>query len=83
MLRISRDIVLIEKISGNHGCPHFISPEIAKEIAISCSITLDFEAQKTIAEISENFVTEILKSCNKPRPSAADIKEVFGEIVFE
>jgi len=83
MIKIYRQIVLVEKTSGNYGCPHYISPKIAEEIASSFSLTLDLEAQKTIAEIAENFAIELLKACEKTKPSSDDIKQTFSEIVFE
>ena len=72
MIEISKKKLLEEKPSGTYKCPHFVPPTVAEEIANSVGFKLDVEAAKSLAEISENFALEILKSIEKGQPATKE-----------
>lgn len=60
-LKVKRDALLFEKMSGKYKCPHYIPPSAMAEMLTNLNVTADFEAKKLIAEVAENFAMELVK----------------------
>ena len=81
MKHVSKERILREKMSGKYNCPHYVSPEIASEIANSVNITLvDNEAAKALAEIAENFAEEVLIALDGRTPTKENIRDTFSNL---
>jgi hypothetical protein len=83
MKKLSKKNILIEKVSGNYSCPHYIPPKIANVIAESMDMNLDTEAAKTLAEVAENFASEILKHCKNKSPNKSEIRSIIESSILD
>ena len=83
MKRLSKKDILIEKLSGNYSCPHFIPPTIANDIAKSMGMQLEIEAAKSLAEVTENFAFEILKHCKNSSPDKSEIRSIVESSILD
>lgn len=68
-LNITKDSLVVEKKSGKYSCPHYVPPSAMDELLNDLNISADFEAKKMLAEVAENFATELVKRINSEKIS--------------
>ena len=60
-LVITKDSLVVEKISGKYSCPHYVPPSAMEKLLKDLNVSADFEAKKMLAEVAENFAVELVK----------------------
>ena len=73
---MKRAALLVEKPSGNYKCPHFVPPDVARELARAQGVHLDNDAAKALAEIAENFAIELVRGVGGETASARKLRKM-------
>ena len=60
-LTITKESLVVEKKSGKYSCPHYVPPSAMDDLLNDLDVTGDLEAKKMLAEVAENFATELVK----------------------